>query len=415
MSRREGVVPSGLVAGLLSLAACGLAGCEKSGGAKTASKPEIPAKVTGAPKETELATVTLTPDAEKRLGVKVAEIERKPVSQSAIYPGEVVIPSGRLLAVTSPFVGMIRLPTGTQPPEPGTAVKEGQPIFELIPILSPEAKAQIAPLLIEAEGTAKQAEQQLAVAKIDLDRAEGLLRDKLGSTASVVDARGRYDLAQTALKNAKDRLATLNRVAADAEKGVGNVQTITSPTSGVLQNTHAMTGQKVAAGAALFEVANLDPIWVKVPVFVGDMKKLARDKPATIGGLADPAGVPGERPGTPVAAPPAADPLAATVSVYYSVENKDGSLNPGERVGVVLPMKGEAVSLAAPKAALIWDIHGGSWVYEKVGEHAYARRRVVVDRVVGNLAVLANGPKVGSKVVTDGAAEIHGAEFGNGK
>jgi hypothetical protein len=29
--------------------------------------------------------------------------------------------------------------------------------------------------------------------------------------------------------------------------------------------------------------------------------------------------------------------------------------------------------------------------------------------------VLTSGPKVGSKVVTDGVAEIHGAEFGNGK
>ena len=79
---------------------------------------------------------------------------------------------------------------------------------------------------------------------------------------------------------------------------------------------------------------------------------------------------------------------------------------------MTLPLKGEDESLAVPRAALIRDIHGGAWVYEKTGDHAYARRRVLVDRVVGDLAVLASGPKPGAKVVTDGAAELFGTEFG---
>ena len=174
-------------------------------------------------------------------------------------------------------------------------------------------------------------------------------------------------------------------------------------------------GQKVAAGAALFEVAGLDPVWVKVPVYVGDERKLAKDKPAAIGGLADPPAAPGERLGKPTTAPPIADPLAATISVFYAVDNKDGAFRPGQRVGVVLPMLGESLGLCVSKSALIVDIYGGTWVYEKVGDHSYARRRVMVDRVVGDTAVLATGPKEGTKVVTDGVAEIHGAEFGNGK
>ena len=395
---------------------CGIAGCKPGAAAGAAAKPVAPAKVSGAPKEAELATVTLTPEAEKRLGVALATVERKAVPRTATYAGEVMIPTGRLIAVTSPFVAMIKLSaeggsTNEVPLEPGMTVKEGQPVLALVPILSPEARAQIAPLVIEAEGQVKQALDQLKIAKLDLDRNEGLHRDRIVGPAAVEDSRNRHGLQEKILKVAQDRLATVNRVAADAEKGVGNEQMIVSPAKGVLQNVHVTPGQKVAAGAALFEVAGLDPVWVKVPVYVGDMNKLAADKPATIGGLSDPPGAPGERPGKPVAAPPAADPLAATVSVYYSVENKDGAFRPGQRVGVVLPLRGEETSLTIPHGSLLWDYHGGAWVYEKVGDHAYARRRVLVDRVVGESVVLVSGPKVGAKIVTDGAAEIHGEEF----
>jgi RND family efflux transporter MFP subunit len=214
--------------------------------------------------------------------------------------------------------------------------------------------------------------------------------------------------------NAETRRDALVKVTGDIASGSMN-QTITAPAAGMVQNVHAQPGQVVAAGAPLFEVVGLDPVWVKVPVYVGDLSRLATDRPAGIGGLAETPGAPTERPGKPVVAPPSADPLAATVHVYYEVANKDGALRPGERVGVTLPLRGDDQSLTVPLASVLRDIHGGAWVYEKVGDHKYARRRVLVDRVVGPDAVLASGPKPGAKVVTDGAAEIFGTEFGFGK
>lgn len=390
------------------------AGCQPAGTAAPAKAP-APAKVEGAPKEADLATVTLTPDAEARLAVATAEVVRRPVPRTATYAGEVIIPPGCLTAVTSPFVGTVKAPAGGKVPTPGTVVKADQPVFVLVPLLSPESRATIAPQLIDAEGQVKQAKEQLNIAKVALDRAENLVRDKLGGSAALVDRKAQYELAQTTLRAAEDRREILAKVAGDMETGAVSTQTITAPASGTVQNVHAQPGQKVAAGAALFEVASLDPVWVKVPVYVGDVSRLASDRPAGIGGLADAPGAPGERPGKPVAAPPAGDPLAATVHVFYEVPNGDGAFRPGERVGVTLPLRGEDAGPTVPRAALIRDIHGGSWVYEKVGDHKYARRRVLVDRVVDDLAVLISGPKPGAKVVTDGAAEIYGTEFGNTK
>jgi RND family efflux transporter MFP subunit len=291
-------------------------------------------------------------------------------------------------------------------------VKRGQTIFTLVPILSPESRAQMAPLLIQAEGQVKQMTEQLKIAKVNLDRAENLVRDRLGGSAALVDARAQFDLAETNLRAAERNRDILAKVTNDAEKGNFNAQAITSPASGVIQTLHALPGQKVQAGAPLFDVASLDPVWVRVPIFVGDLAKLATDRDAEIGGVFEAPGAPTRR-GKPILAPPSGDPLAATVNVYYEVENKDGSLKTGQRVGVTLPLQGADESLVVPYAALVRDYHGNAWVYEKTGEHAYTRRRVLVDRVVDDLAVLASGNiKPGAQVVSAGVAELFGAEFG---
>jgi RND family efflux transporter MFP subunit len=401
-------------AGLVVLAEVVGVGCQPPSSPASAAKPAPPAK-SGHPKEADLATVELTPEAETRVGIKLAPVERKTVPLTSTYGGEVMIPSGRLIPVTSPFTGLIQAPKGASIPAPGSKVKEGQPVFVLVPMLTPESRAQMAPLLIESEGQVKQATEQLKIAKVALDRAENLVRDKLGGSASLIDAKAQYDLAQTTLRAAESRRETIAKVAADAETGTMNTQTIASPSEGILQNVHAGPGQKIAAGAPLFEVMNLDPIWIRVPVYVGDLSRLDTRREADVGGLADAPGAP-VRKAKPVDAPPSGDPLAATVHVFYEVENHDGALRPGQRVGVSLPMRGEEQSLVLPLAALNRDIHGDAWVYEKTGEHAYTRRRVLVDRVSGDLAVLAAGRlKPGAEVVTDGAAELFGAEFGGSK
>ncbi len=79
---------------------------------------------------------------------------------------------------------------------------------------------------------------------------------------------------------------------------------------------------------------------------------------------------------------------------------------------MTLPLTGEETSLVVPRSALIRDTHGGTWVYEKIAAHSYARHRVFVERVVGEFAALSTGPKLGAKVVAMGAAELYGAEFG---
>ena len=79
-----------------------------------------------------------------------------------------------------------------------------------------------------------------------------------------------------------------------------------------------------------------------------------------------------------------------------------------------LPLKTSGQGLVVPAAAVLYDIHGDTWVYEDLGGNAYARRRIQVARHAGDLAVITRGIAEGTKVVTDGAAELFGTEFGAG-
>ena len=73
------------------------------------------------------------------------------------------------------------------------------------------------------------------------------------------------------------------------------------------------------------------------------------------------------------------------------------------------------LSLQVPAAAILYDTNGGTWVYERTAEHKYTKRRVEVSRTVNGVAHLRRGPAPGAAVVTDGAAELWGTEFGTGK
>ena len=93
-------------------------------------------------------------------------------------------------------------------------------------------------------------------------------------------------------------------------------------------------------------------------------------------------------------------------------------MRPGERVGITLPLTGASTTergLAVPLTALVRDMNGGSWVYERKDSLTFIRRRVEVSRVSGSYAILAQGPKPGTPVVTAGSAELFGTEFGAGK
>jgi hypothetical protein len=86
----------------------------------------------------------------------------------------------------------------------------------------------------------------------------------------------------------------------------------------------------------------------------------------------------------------------------------------GERVEIAVPTIAQEEALTVPYSAILYDINGGEWVYVRTGDQTYARRRVEVRAIVGDMAVLARGPAEGAEIVTIGGPELFGTEFGVG-
>ncbi len=309
-----------------------------------------PAKVENAVKETELATVTLTPQAEQRLGVKTAPVERKTMSVMRHFSGEVIMP---MMTGGERAGNLVTLSTST-----------------------PAELLKLADLQAVADGEVAKAKVMIEAARTTADRARKLRGAQAGSERSVDDAEAAVGVAEETLKTAVERRALLGPSVAES-----------------------LSGGK---------------LWVRVPVYVGALSRLDTEAPARLNGL-DAQVSKDELIAQPVKAPPSATAATATVDLFYEVKAQAGQFRPGQKVGLSVPLRGEEERLVAPWAAVVYDIHGGAWVYENTAPHVFARRRVQIERVAGGEAILASGPKPGTMVVTDGAAEIFGTEFGTGK
>lgn len=380
---------------LVSLLLAASFACSKDTPAPAAH--EAPATVEQPKAETDLTTVTLTPQAIARLGIRTEAASVQPAAGTRTVGGEVVVPEGRRVQVTAPVAGVLSSATVRA----GATVAAGALLFRLTPVSASERDQGS-----EARRALDTAQAEEQVARQRVQRLEQLLKDGATSLRAVEDARAQLGIATAALTGARERLSSIG----PSPPGQRGEMTIAAPLSGTVLTVSAAEGQTVAAAAPLAEIAQAAPLWVRVPIYAGDAESLDMTQPAAISRLGSTATTPGRR----IAAPPSATPSAASVDVYFEIGGDGARFQPGERVTVQLPLRGIAQGLAVPAAALLYDINGGTWVYEDLGGGAYARRRVEVARHAGNVVLITRGIAAGTPVVTDGAAELFGTEFGAG-
>jgi RND family efflux transporter MFP subunit len=368
-------------------------------------KAPPPAKVEGAKKETELASVTLLPEAEQRLGLAFAPVERRSVPNVRTVGGVVEAPPGRSLPITAPLAGTVLAPENGGVPTAGTRVRRGQALFRLAPLPPADREIQLDRAGEEAESAAA----RVKVAREAENRARKLREIGAGSVKAEQEAVSQREQAEAALDAARSRQAFLGNTDLASNARAPSSLRVDAPRDGVLMDVTAAPGSTVMAGAAMGQVVSDDVLWVRVALYAGDLASVARGAPATVTPLGNAAM---SLPATFVDMPPRADAPAATMEVTYVLAPGARGIRPGERVMVAVPLASSEESLVVPLSAVVYDVEGGTWVYGVVKPHVYSRMRVEVRHVASGLAVLARGPAPGSQVVTAGAAELFGTEFG---
>jgi multidrug efflux pump subunit AcrA (membrane-fusion protein) len=231
--------------------------------------------------------------------------------------------------------------------------------------------AQIGTAQAAADGEVERTRAQARLARIALNRASALVAEEAGS----IRAR---DEAAAALATAQAQ-------------------------------ANVAVEQRRLLGPAVSTLGRQSTLWVRVSVSGTDVAAIGRSSPAMVRALG--AGNSG-RSARPIQAPPSANATAGTVDLYYAIDNRDHIWRVGQRIAVQLPVGRMQEGLTVPVSAILRDIYGGEWVYAQTAPNSYVRQRVEIASIGANGAIVARGLKPGMSVVTTGAMELFGTEFG---
>jgi hypothetical protein len=98
--------------------------------------------------------------------------------------------------------------------------------------------------------------------------------------------------------------------------------------------------------------------------------------------------------------------------LYYVVPGADHGLTLNQRMRVEVQLTGsDERQKVVPYSAVYYDAKGAAWIYLNPKPLTYERQKIGVERIVGDVAVLSEGPPVETPVVTVGAALLFGAEI----
>jgi hypothetical protein len=110
--------------------------------------------------------------------------------------------------------------------------------------------------------------------------------------------------------------------------------------------------------------------------------------------------------------PAAISPVKGEKDLVSVTLTREGAERAGIATGVVRRASGHKT---IPYAALLYEYDGSAFVYTNPRGLEFVRAHIEIDRVAGDRVRLHEGPPVGTKVVTTGAPQVHGAELEYGE
>lgn len=265
--------------------------------------------------------VMLTPEAASRIGVTYAVVERGSLTAEVRTVGLVSYDETRVKTISPKIDGWV---------EQLFVSSTGQPVAENDPLLR-----IYSPMLVTAQ-------EELLLAK-------KLVTDVAGGNAEA----GRN--AATLLAGARQRLRYWDipdDVVARVEQ-TGEVQktlTLRSPLTGVVVQKNVLSGQRIMAGDAVYQVADLHEVWLEGEVFERDLAATRIGQAVS----ADFAAMPGQsRAGRIVYIAPAVSPETRTTKIRVALTNHDMSLKPGMYATIRIHGTARTSILTVPRSAVL--------------------------------------------------------------
>ncbi len=282
--------------------------------AEAATQPGAAADSAGSP-------VMLTPEAANRIGVTYAVVERGSLTAEVRTVGLVTYDETRVKTIAPKVDGYV---------EQLLVAFTGQPVEENDPLLR-----IYSPMLVTAQ------EELLLAKKLVADLSSG-------SSEAVRNAESLLSGARRRLKYWDIPDEDVARVERTGE--VQKTLTLRSPLRGVVVQKNVSSGQRIMAGDAVYQVADLREVWLEGEVFERDLAAMRLGQTVT----AEFAAMPGRpRQGRVAYVSPTISAETRTTKVRVALPNPDLVLKPGMYATIHIRGDARTSVLSVPRSAVL--------------------------------------------------------------
>lgn len=318
--------------------------------------------------QTNSRQLTITPEKIQKLGVKAEKVQYRPLARAIHALGSIQIDERRISVVNAKFEGWIqRLLVNTT----GQTVKKGQPLLE---IYSPDLLSAQQEYLIAKQGEAalQQASPQAQTT------AEQLTRNALQRLSY-------WGIGSAQLKRLQQ------------QKQVIEYLPLLSPVDGVVIEKPAVAGMRFMPGELLFQIADLQRVWLLADVFEQDLDWITVGQTVHVDINAYPDKVFTGQIGFIY---PTLNTDTRTVKVRVELDNRQGLLKPGLYGSVELSARHQAHHALMVADSAVLDSGTRQVVLVQLGEGAFEPRSVKIGHRADGYSEVLDGLTDGETVVT---------------
>lgn len=339
-------------------------------------------------------SIDMTDSQIENLGIGLTKAKIAKGFSLASLPAEVTIPPAQQTVVSASRAGLItQVNVAT-----GVSVKIGQVLADFA-----------SPALLELQRNLLNAESALRLARAKLNRDKQLSREGAIAKRRWLETQTEYDKHSAEVAESRQVLS----IAGFADVEIDNLirtrrfakqLAIRSPIDGVIVERVAVVGRRVDELQPLFRIADLKVLWLEINVpqehlahiKLGDKVNISNSSTlAQINLIGD-----------------LVDRETQNVMVRAVLDNRSGSVRPGQRVSVRIEPGQPTTKLEIPSHAMVH--HGGqNYVFVR-GEGGFEVREVTILSRQGQRVTLDRGLKEGESIAYHGVVHLKARWMGMG-
>jgi len=324
-------------------------------------------------------------------GIELARVEPEGGTAQTVLPGTVVVPPQQLLVVAAPAAGLIEAVLVG----PNETVRAGQPIARL---RSND--------LLEAQRTYLQALSAEQLAEQRLKRDEQMFKERIIAERRLLTTRADYEYARTTLAEREQMLALIGMPEAGIrelhdKRQMAAALTVSAPRDGVVLELKVNPGERVAASAPLFSLAQLSPLWINLQVPLQQARAIEPSTRVSVPGTT--------AQGEVVRLGRSVDQATQSVIATVQVASGTDSLRPGQVVNASVALQPNGTPQWRLPAGSVVRHAGQSWVFVRTQEGFIARPVTVIAEVPSATSIragLAPEDRVASRGILSLLAEL---------